>query len=125
MHSRRDFLKHSALAGAGLTLTPTLPLSFMGTTLSGRTGPKPRVAYITTTYSTGSSHSDVIGTKLFLGIPTDDGIQEPEIEVVSMWIDQIEEGHTGPRIAEMNNIPLYDTIEEAMTMGGDEIAVDA
>ncbi|MEX1211343.1 MAG: twin-arginine translocation signal domain-containing protein [Balneolaceae bacterium] len=125
MTTRRDFLHQTALTGAGLAIAPTLPLSLLGTTFSGRTAQRPKVAYITTTYSTGSSHSDVIGTKLFLGIPTDEGILEPEIEVVSMWIDQIEEGHTGPRVAELNNVPIYDTIEEAMTLGQDRIAVDA
>jgi len=58
---------------------------------------KPKVAFITTTYSTGSSHADVIGTKLFLGIPTDDGLVQPEVEIVSMWIDQILPPNPRPR----------------------------
>lgn len=124
-NSRRSFIKKSALAAAGLSVAPGVMSQVMGGSLNTVNGRKPKVAFITTTYSSGSSHSDVIGTKLFLGIPTDDGLKEPEIEVVSMWIDQIEPGHTGPHIAELNDVKIYSTIEDAMTMGGDEIAVDA
>ncbi len=113
------------MGAAGLTIAPGLMgqgAAHMPTHFPER---KPKVAFITTTYSSGSSHSDVIGTKLFLGIPTDNGLETPQIEVVSLWIDQITPGHTGPRIAALNNVPIFDTIEQAMTLGGKDIAVDA
>jgi len=112
------------MGAAGLTMAPGLIGEGAGQ-LSGQPRRKPKVAFITTTYSSGSSHSDVIGTKLFLGIPTDKGLETPEIEVASFWIDQIAPGHTGPRIAKLNNVPIFDSIHDAMTLGGKKIAVDA
>ncbi len=124
-NTRRDFLKKSAMATAAFTMTPGLFSAVKGSGIPGNPFRKPKVAFITTTYSSGSSHADVIGTKLFLGIPTDEGLVEPEVEIVSMWIDQIAPGHTGPRIAELNGIEIYPTITDALTLGGDELAVDA
>ncbi len=124
-HKRRLFLKKSAFGTASLALAPGL-LGLLAKSKSADPSiKKPKVAFITTTYSSGSSHSDVIGTKLFLGIPTDKGIEEPQIEEVSFWIDQMAPDHTGPKIAALNKVPIFDSIEQAMTLGGEEIAVDA
>ena len=81
-NTRRDFIKQSMLATAGITIVPGLVLgehgipSIMEETAQiisgGQTGVK-TVAFITNTYFP-SSHADEIGTKLFLGIPTDDGM---------------------------------------------------
>ncbi len=124
-NKRRLFLKKTALGTTSIALAP----GFLGlkakSKLAGLPNIRPKVAFITTTYSSGSSHSDVIGTKLFLGIPTDKGLEEPQIEVVSFWIDQMAPDHTGPKIAALNHLPIFDTIEQAMTLGGKEIAVDA
>lgn len=92
------------------------------------------VAFITNAYQ-NSSHADVIGTKLFLGIPTDDGMVEPQVKIASMWIDQVntrdaknrkltgsvpDDGgtlvgtyDTGVRIAQMNGATVYPSITEA------------
>ncbi len=106
-------------------MTPGLLSAVKGYQAPGNLFQKPKVAFITTSYSSGSNHADVIGTKLFLGIPTDEGIVQPEVEVVSMWIDQIQPGDTGPQIAKLNDIKIYPTIADALTLGGDELAVDA
>jgi hypothetical protein len=82
------------------------------------------VAFIANIYR-NSAHADVIGTKLFLGIPTDEGMVAPQVKIVSMWIDQIGDNDTGVRIAKMNNAPIFPTIAEALTLGGDKLAVDA
>lgn len=129
---RRDFIKKSVFALAGLSLipglgwaentsdesvTPTVPGS------SGNDALK-TVAFIANTYR-NSSHADVIGTKLFVGIPTDDGMVKPQVKIVSMWIDQIGANDTGVRIGKMNGAALYPTIAEALCLGGDKLAVDA
>lgn len=124
-YPRRVFLKQSAAAVAGLSLFP----AWMADAQAGRLKPASRrpepkkIALIANIYR-NSAHADVIGTKLFAGIPTDEGIVEPDIEIVSVWIDQIGANDTGVRIAKMNNAALYDTIADALTLGGDQLAVD-
>jgi len=120
--TRRRFLKNMTISAAGMSVAPgVLQGAVMDSFFRKQ---KPKVAFLANIYR-NSAHADVIGTKLFIGIPTDDGIRQPEVEVVSMWIDQIGDNDTGLRIAEMNRIPVYPTIREALTLGGEELAVDA
>lgn len=130
---RRDFIKKSVLGGTGLSILPefvfgeeTSVASMLKTVaqqLSGKAGMK-TVAFIANIYR-NSAHADVIGTKLFAGIPMDEGMVTPEVKIASVWIDQIGDNDTGVRIAKMNGVPIYPTIAEALTLGGDELAVDA
>lgn len=132
---RRTFIKKSAGAAASLSMLSGLfPNGFTNLTGPGtdisvqqaKSSPAAlkRIAVIANTYR-NSAHADVIITKLFVGIPTDDGMVAPEVQIVSMWIDQIGANDTGVRIAKMNNATLYPTIAEALTLGGDKLAVDA
>lgn len=129
---RRDFIKKSIITAAGLTILPgfifgkngsiastTKALAQMQSGHDGLT----KVAFICNTYW-NLSHPDVIGTKLFIGIPTDDGMVKPDIKIVSMHIAQIGDNDTGARIAEMNGCVLYPNIADALTLGGDKLAVD-
>ena len=139
---RRDFIKQSMLTAAGITIIPGFVLGEDGTPSitketaqiisAGQTGMK-TVAFIANIYFK-ISHADVIGTKLFLGIPTDEGMVAPQVKIVSVWIDQIDDNawignddatDIGVRIAEMNGATIYPTIAEALTLGGDQLAVDA
>jgi hypothetical protein len=132
-NTRRDFIKQSALAAAGLTIlpgvvfgkdgTPSLTREAVEMITAGQSGMK-TVAFITNIYR-NRAHGDAIGTALFLGMSTDDGIIAPQIKIVSVWIDQIGKNDTGVRIATMNGAKMYPTIEEALTLGGDKLAVDA
>ena len=85
---------------------------------------KPRVALITNIYEPGV-HADKIGTKLFVGIPTDDGMISPDVKIVSVWMDQVGPKDIGNRIAALNDAKVYPTIADALTLGGDKLAVDA
>jgi len=132
-NNRRDFIKQSVFAAAGLTIVPGFVFGEDGIpsitketaqVISGaQTGMK-TVAFITNIFR-DRAHADVIGTKLFLGIPTDEGMITPQVKIVSMWIDQIGTNDTGVRIAKMNGATVYPTIAEALTLGGDKLAVDA
>ena len=127
-NERRNFLKQAAGITAGLSV---LPLTYLTADPASSPAPirewkktgKKKIAFIANIYR-NSAHADVIGTKLFAGIPTDDGMVEPEVEIVSVWIDQVGDNDTGVRIAKMNNATLYPTIAEALTLGGDKLAVD-
>jgi hypothetical protein len=89
---------------------------------------KPKIAAIVTVFFPGS-HADVILMKFLKGFPTDGDLQEPRVEIVSMYLDQVHgrEVHSrdvGVSVCHANNVPLYPSIREALTLGGDELAVD-
>lgn len=83
----------------------------------------PRIALITTVYRPGS-HADKVGSKFFLGIPTDEEVESPGVQIVSVWIDQMGDDDLGARMSERNGARLCSTIAEALTLGGDQLAVD-
>jgi hypothetical protein len=130
---RRDFIKKSVFTAAGMSIIPGFVLGKDGNitsiteqlsrALAGQDGIK-KVAFITHIYR-NSAHADVIGTKLFLGIPADDGMVAPQVKIVSVFIEQVGANDTGIQIAAMNDTPVYPTVEEALTLGGDKLAVDA
>jgi len=130
---RRDFIKKTVFAAAGMSIIPGFVLGEDGNitsiteqlsrALAGQDGIK-KVAFITHVYR-NSAHADVIGTKLFLGIPSDEGMVAPQIKIASVFIEQVGSNDTGIRIASMNDTPVYPTVEEALTLGGDKLAVDA
>ena len=130
---RRDFIKKSVFTAAGMSIIPGFVLGKDGNitsiteqltrALAGQDGIK-KVAFITHIYR-NSAHADVIGTKLFLGIPSDDGMVAPQVKIVSVFIEQVGANDTGIQIAAMNDTPVYPTVEEALTLGGDKLAVDA
>ena len=131
-NNRRDFIKKSAFALAGLSLIPGFGLAennnvepfIPAASVSPLNDELKTVAFICNTYR-NSSHADVIGTKLFLGIPMDEGMVKPQVKIVSMWIDQIGANDTGVRIGKMNGAVIYPSIAEALCLGGDKVAVDA
>ncbi len=82
-----------------------------------------RIAAIVTEYFAGS-HADVIVTKYLKGFPTDDGFQVPRVDLVSMYIDQPTEQDIGHAIAKEHDVPIFPSILTALTLGGEELAVD-
>ncbi len=81
-----------------------------------------RVAAIVTHY-THNSHADVILTKILEGWKCDGG-PEPKLELVSMYLDQFPDGDMARPMSEKHGVPIFDTIAEAITLGGDDMAVD-
>jgi len=84
---------------------------------------KRRIAAIVTTYYP-ASHADVIVTRFLKGFPTDDGLVPPQVDIASLYIDQIDERDIGVGLAESCGVPIYRSIRRALTLGGDELAVD-
>ncbi len=82
-----------------------------------------KIAAIVTTYYP-ASHADVIVSKFLKGFPTDDGVLPPQVDVVSMYIDQIHERDIGVALAQAHGVPIYSSIRQALTLGGVELAVD-
>ena len=85
---------------------------------------RPKVAAIITQF-THRSHSHVILENFleeyyFNGVLTD-----PGVDVVSIYVDQLPKGDMSRKVAADYNIAMYQTIAEALTLGGNELAVDA
>ena len=86
-----------------------------------RTEPK-RVAAVVTAYQQGL-HADVLLGKILEGWKQDGG-RGPALKLASMYVDQFPAGDLARPMAAKHNVPIYDTIEQALTLGGTEIPVD-
>lgn len=83
-----------------------------------------KIAAIVTSYFP-RSHADVIVTKFLKGFPTDEGLLPPEVDVASMYLDQVHfRDDIGRAIAGEFGVPMYGSINRALTLGGNELAVD-
>lgn len=82
-----------------------------------------RVAAIVTTFFP-NSHAGVIVPKFLRGFPTDDGLIAPRTQLASLYIDQIHQNDVGRQIAHEYDIPVYESIRAALTLGGESLAVD-
>jgi len=99
-------------SAAGSTLVATLQ------------APKKRVAAIVTEYRE-QSHADVIIGRLFDGYAPNGQRVEPRSQIVSMFTDQIAVKDMSRPLSRQYGFPIFPTIREAMTLGGDDLAVDA
>ena len=84
---------------------------------------KKKIAAIVTTWY-ARSHADVIVTKFLKGFPSDDGLIPPQVEVVSLYMDQVHEKDVGLELAREHGVPVYNSIPKALTLGGEKLAVD-
>jgi hypothetical protein len=98
-----------------------------------------KIAAILTVYFP-ASHADVLVTKYLKGFPTDEGLLPPRVELVSIYLDQFPQltpeqqaaapndpfprRDIGRQMAAEHGVPIYGSIVEALTLGGDELAVD-
>jgi hypothetical protein len=113
--NRRQWLAGAA-ATATFGLAPTL-------TAAPSTQTKPKsVAVVVTTYQKGL-HGDVLIGKILEGWNHDGG-PGPALTVASMYVEQFTDRDMARPLAEKHNVPLFDTIEKALTVGGDRIPVD-
>ena len=71
-----------------------------------------KIAAIANVYFPGS-HADVIVTKYLKGFPTDDGLLPPQVEIVSLYLDQFPENDMRRQIAAALGVPIYGSIVEA------------
>ena len=86
-------------------------------------GPKKRIAAITTAYYK-YSHADDIITKFIEGFGMVGRIYQPHCKVVSLYIEQFPDSDIGRGMAARYGIPLFDAPADALTLGGNQLAVD-
>jgi len=68
-------------------------------------------------------HPDVILGKIFDGWKQDSG-PGSALQVVSMYVDQPAANDLAHQMSAKHNVPIFDTIEKTVTVGGDRIPVD-
>ena len=82
-----------------------------------------KIAAVITEYRV-PAHADVIVGKFIKGFPTDDGLIEPQVDIVSMYLDQIPDNDIGLQVSKEYDIPIYQSISAALCLGASELAVD-
>src|SRR5438105_15810790 len=82
-----------------------------------------KVAAIVTEYRRWS-HADVILRNLLDGYPPD-GKTRPNLELVSLYTDQLHKEDMSRGLAKKHGFKIADTIAEALTLGGKSLALDA
>ena len=82
-----------------------------------------KIAAIVTEYRR-FSHADVIITKFLKGLPTDQGLIPARVQIASLYVDQFPDIDLSRHYAARYNIPIYGSIRQALTLGGDTLAVD-
>ncbi len=116
--SRRDCLKLSAVPLLGSGLSPALA-AFGSPTEA--VAPK-SVAAVVTIYRY-NSHADVILGKILEGWEQEGGAG-PALKLASLYVEQIPDDDISRAACRKHNVPMFDSIERAITVGGEGIPVD-
>ena len=85
---------------------------------------RPRIACIVTYWAAPGSHADWIITKLLDGYWWQGAHVPSRVDVVSAYIHQLELSGLGRKVCAAKGIPIFDRVSEALTLGGEELAVD-
>jgi hypothetical protein len=109
---------HTGAAGAALLL----PRAAAGQLVAPPATPK-KVAAIVTVYHR-YSHADNIVTRFMEGYSIIGKSYPPPCRVASLFMDQKPETDIGTPLAKQWKIPVFRTIADALTLGGDRLAVD-
>jgi hypothetical protein len=83
----------------------------------------PRVAVITTEWR-HNSHADVIASRLVQGYTLDGQGDFPKLKLASAYVDQFPANDMSRRLATQHGFTIFDSIQKALTLGGDKLAVD-
>lgn len=112
---RRAFLQSLGAAG----LLGIIPRSGLG---DDRPPSSKAVAAVVTIY-TKNSHTDVLIGKILAGWEQSGG-PGPNLRLASMYVDQFPDGDLARKMSEQHGFPIFNTIEQAITLGQDRVAVD-
>jgi len=107
--NRRTFLTASASAVLGTGASPAAE--------------QKKIAAIITEYRPGS-HADVIVGKYLEGFNQDQRPPYPRSKILSMFTEQVPKDDMSRGLAKKYSVPIFRTVQEALTQGGDRLAVD-
>jgi hypothetical protein len=80
---------------------------------------RPRIACLVSYWGLPTSHADWIVTKLLDGYWWHGAHTPSRVDVVSVYINQFETSLLGQKVCKAKNIPIYKTVGEAVTLGGE------
>src|SRR5712692_2419248 len=89
---------------------------------------KKTVAAIVTMYTNDgrlNTHANVIIGRLLDGYSPNGVFTEPRTRLVSMYTDQVPPADLSRGLSEKHGFQIFPTIREALTLGGNDLAVDA
>ena len=89
----------------------------------GCAAPPKRIAAVVTEYR-HNSHADVIVSRLLLTHTLDGKGERPNLKLVSLYTDQIPKSDTSRKWAKKFNVPIYQTVEQTLTLGTGKLTVD-
>jgi len=120
LFTRRNFL-HSTSAAVG-----AFSLAGQGGWLEAATTKKrrPKVAIVFTIF-THRSHGHVLIENFLEPYLFNGKLTDPGIDVVSFYGDQFPSGDMSRKVSKTYGVPLFKTIDEALCLGGKDLAVDA
>lgn len=122
---RRELIKYLSVLPVAGTILPTVSVQadeIQSYVPQAQSGPK-RIAAIITEYRP-NSHADVIVGKYLEGFNQDQMAPYPESKIVSIFTEQVPENDMSRPLAKKYNVPIFRTVADALTLGGDHLAVD-
>ncbi len=117
--TRRNWLASVAATAVAGTISPFATAK--SATPAKPVAPK-SVAVVFTAYEKGL-HADVLIGKILEGWKQDGG-PGPALKLASMYADQFTDRDMARAMSKKYDVPLFDSIEKALTVGGDHIPVD-
>jgi hypothetical protein len=119
IHCRRRFLRQTSILAAGLWAAPAIGLRAE----DPRPASRPKIAAIITACYY-RSHGHVILENFLEPYLFNGKLLKSPVDVASIYLDQVGANDTGIKIAGDYKIPVYKTIDEALCLGGKDVAVD-
>src|SRR4051794_3148951 len=116
--TRREMLELTGVSGVA-TFTAIAPNAVAQTAQK-----RPRIACLVSYWGLPTSHADWIVNKLIDGYWWRGAHTPSRVDVVSVYIHQLDTGLLGQKVCKAKNIPIFKTVSEAVTLGGKELAVD-
>lgn len=83
----------------------------------------PKIAAIVTAYY-HNSHADMLVSRLLQTTTLDGRGRRPQLELVSLYTDQVPENDISRELADQYGFPIYDNVADALTLGTGRLAVD-
>jgi len=126
--NRRNLIKYLSLLplAGGLTdpVRGTLPHNDIEIMPPLSTGSSPKRIAAIVTECRPNSHAEVIIGKYLEGYNRDNKDSYPRSKIVSMFTEQVPKNDVSREFSKKYNVPIFRTVVDALTLGGDQLAVD-